>query len=153
MCYGHFSWMHACVPHPFLVPKEYRRGYQMPWNWSYKQLWATMWMMEIEYWFSGRATSVLNNWVISLGTKKTKPLWILHFVWGGGHSWKWPKLIQGISSITKQGKIRLCCIAKCTEQKSAIINRPRGAWLPTGDWQKCNRWQNTPNGTKELKYI
>lgn len=31
-----------CVPHVCLVSTENRRGCQIPWKWSYRQLWGTM---------------------------------------------------------------------------------------------------------------
>jgi hypothetical protein len=32
---------------------------QMPWNWSYRQVWAAMWMLGMEPKSSGRAASAL----------------------------------------------------------------------------------------------
>ena len=40
-------------------------GCQIPWNWTYRQVWAAMWVLGIEPGFSGRAVSVLNLWAIS----------------------------------------------------------------------------------------
>ena len=40
-------------------------GWQVPWNCSYRQLWAALWMLEIAPGSSGRAVSTLNCWVIS----------------------------------------------------------------------------------------
>lgn len=31
-----------CIPHVYLVSMEFERGHQIPWNWSYRQLWVTM---------------------------------------------------------------------------------------------------------------
>jgi hypothetical protein len=28
-------------------PKKIRRGCQSPWHWSYRQLWATMWLVPL----------------------------------------------------------------------------------------------------------
>jgi hypothetical protein len=39
-----------------------RRGHQIPWD--YRLLWATMWLLGIELWISGRAVSAHNCWVI-----------------------------------------------------------------------------------------
>ena len=40
-------------------------GCQLPWSWSYRQLWTTMWLLGIELRTSGRAASALNRWAIS----------------------------------------------------------------------------------------
>ena len=40
-------------------------GCQVLWNRSYGCLWAAMWMLGIEPWTSGEATSVLNCWATS----------------------------------------------------------------------------------------
>jgi hypothetical protein len=37
---------------------------QMPWNCSYKWLWATMWMLRIESGYSARIASALSHWAI-----------------------------------------------------------------------------------------
>ena len=44
---------------------------QIPWNWSYRQLWVAMWMLGIESRFSGRAACALNYWAISPATVKS----------------------------------------------------------------------------------
>ena len=38
---------------------------QVSWNWSYRQLWAAMWVLGMEPGPSGRAASALNHWAIS----------------------------------------------------------------------------------------
>ena len=42
--------LHVCIyiPHAFLVPMEVRRGHLISWNWSYRQLWASMWLVGIK---------------------------------------------------------------------------------------------------------
>lgn len=40
-----FAWMCVWALHVCLVPMEVRRGYQIPWNWSYRYLWTTTWVM------------------------------------------------------------------------------------------------------------
>lgn len=39
--------------------------WQISLNWSYRQLWTVMWLLEIEPRTSGRTASVLNGWAIS----------------------------------------------------------------------------------------
>jgi hypothetical protein len=46
---------HAC-----LVPTEGRRRHQIPWNWSYRQLQAAMWVLRIESRCPGRVANALN---------------------------------------------------------------------------------------------
>ena len=53
-----------CMLCACLVPTEARRGHRLPWNWSYRWLWATVWVLRIEP-ISGRVASVLNCWAIS----------------------------------------------------------------------------------------
>ena len=54
--YVHWCFLTACIS---------VKGYRIPWNWSYRQLWAAMWMLGIEPWSSGRAASALSCWAIS----------------------------------------------------------------------------------------
>ena len=65
--YSCFAWTYVCVPHECLVPTEVRRGLQIPWNWSYGWVWATVWVLKTESGSSARATSALNHWAISPG--------------------------------------------------------------------------------------
>lgn len=51
--------MYVCVPQTFPVPKEARRGHQLPWNWSSKGLWPITWVLGAELQSPGRATSAL----------------------------------------------------------------------------------------------
>ena len=55
----------TCVPHICLVSLEVKRGCQVPWNWTYRQLCAAIWVLGMEARSSGRAASALNCWVIS----------------------------------------------------------------------------------------
>jgi hypothetical protein len=41
---------------------EARSEGPVPWDWSYRALWAAMWVLEIEPRTSGRASSTLNHW-------------------------------------------------------------------------------------------
>ena len=43
------------------------RGHQIPWNWSYRQLWSTMWVPGIESRSSARTPSALNHWAFCPG--------------------------------------------------------------------------------------
>lgn len=44
-----------------------RRGHQNPWDWSYRWLWV-MWVLGIKLQSSARASSILNQWAISVLT-------------------------------------------------------------------------------------
>ena len=55
----------AGMYHVSIVPMETRRGSWIPWNWKYRQLWATMWVLGIKSKSSRRTASALNCWVIS----------------------------------------------------------------------------------------
>lgn len=52
----------ACmsVYHVCTVPKETRRGHQIPWDWSYRRLLAIMWVRGIRPESSGRAACVFH---------------------------------------------------------------------------------------------
>jgi hypothetical protein len=54
-----------CVNYMCSVPSKASKGY-IPWNWSYRQLWATKWVFGIEPRSPERENSVLKLWVISL---------------------------------------------------------------------------------------
>lgn len=58
--------MGICVSVPFvcLVPVEARRGCCTPWNWSYRCLWATLWVLELKL-GSSKTSSALNHRVLS----------------------------------------------------------------------------------------
>lgn len=49
-----------------LVSTEAKRGCWSPWNWSYRWLWTTRWVLGIKFRSSGRASSASNCWTISL---------------------------------------------------------------------------------------
>ena len=51
----------VCV---YLVPAEIRKRHQMLGNWSYRWLWATMWVLGVTPRPSARATSTLNCWAV-----------------------------------------------------------------------------------------
>jgi hypothetical protein len=56
-------YMYVCGPECICVP-HVSRGPQIPWNWSYRWLWATMWVLGIEpgsYW---REACALSHWAI-----------------------------------------------------------------------------------------
>ena len=44
-------------------------GCQIPWNWSYRQVWTATWVLGIEPGSSGGAACVLNHWAISWAPK------------------------------------------------------------------------------------
>lgn len=47
-----------------LGPAEVRRGHSVPWNWSFRWLWVTMWVIKPKSESSTRGVSALNSWVI-----------------------------------------------------------------------------------------
>ena len=67
-----------CDPLMCLVPVEAKRRHLISWNWNYRQLWVTMWLLGIELRTSGRAVSALNCWAISLAPALIS-LWLLGF--------------------------------------------------------------------------
>lgn len=40
--------VYVYVPHKCLVPTEARRGHWLPWNWSYRLLWISLWVSGTE---------------------------------------------------------------------------------------------------------
>lgn len=64
--YKYFVYFYICVSHACHILAEARRRCQIPWDCSYRQLLATIWVLGIEPRFSGRATSALNCRAISL---------------------------------------------------------------------------------------
>lgn len=65
-------FIHEClsvcvsVYHIQTVAEEVRRRHQIPWAWSYKWLWATMWVLGTEPESFTRETSALSSWARSL---------------------------------------------------------------------------------------
>lgn len=66
--------MYVYVPPACLIPAETLRGHQIPWNWSYKWLCATLWMLGMEFWSSGKAGSTLKSKAISPGVSRGRLL-------------------------------------------------------------------------------
>lgn len=60
--------LHSCLSVHYMcaVPSKDRKWHHIPWNWSYRQLWATKWVLGTEPRSSERAINVLKLWVISL---------------------------------------------------------------------------------------
>lgn len=48
MCIECFAYTYIYVSCFCLVATEIRRQCQIPWNWSYGQLWTTIWVLRIE---------------------------------------------------------------------------------------------------------
>ena len=71
------------------VPMRFRTRHLIPWNWSYRQLWATMWMLETEPGSSQRAATACNWWAIFFSVckkvsptpNKIKPMFFIFFPW------------------------------------------------------------------------
>lgn len=57
--YGCIFCMYVYSPCLDLLPMVFRKGCQISWNWIYRQLWDSMWVLEIEFGSSSRATKVL----------------------------------------------------------------------------------------------
>lgn len=67
-CY--FSFLNICLlMHMLNVHLNTRRRHWIPWDHSYRWLWATLWMLGFELPTSGRTTSAFNHWVISLARR------------------------------------------------------------------------------------
>lgn len=64
--YRHFIGMYMYVPCTCLVPMETKGGHQMPWNWSYRWLWATSSVLGIKPESFGKPASPFNCWAASL---------------------------------------------------------------------------------------
>lgn len=47
------------------VSTDARGGHQVPWSWNYRPLWASMWMLGLEFRSSVRRASALNHLAIS----------------------------------------------------------------------------------------
>jgi hypothetical protein len=66
-------WAYFCVPHAW----EEQKKALNPWNWGYRQLWVTMWVLGTEPGSSIRAASVLYYWAISSAQ-------VNRIIWGRG---------------------------------------------------------------------
>lgn len=64
-CMGVGSTYNIYVPCIFLVLSEVRGGHHIPYDWSYRQLWATMQMLRIKTGSSGREPRALARWAVS----------------------------------------------------------------------------------------
>lgn len=47
--------IYVCSRYLYLLPMVFRKGCQISWNWIYRQLWDSMWVLEIEFGSSSRA--------------------------------------------------------------------------------------------------
>lgn len=65
ICIWAFACMYACALCTRLVPTDARRRCRIPWNWSCKSLWTTMWLLRIEPESSERTASAFNYQRIS----------------------------------------------------------------------------------------
>lgn len=53
-------------------------GHQIPWKWSYRQSWTTIWVLGIEPRSFGRAASALKSWAISPAPTLA---FLCHLIW------------------------------------------------------------------------
>ena len=60
-----FACTYVYVPHSFLVSMGVRRGHWILWNYSYRRLRTSTWILGTELRFSARATGALNPWAVS----------------------------------------------------------------------------------------
>jgi hypothetical protein len=83
------SILFACTYAQYVsaVPKEARRRYWIPWKWSYRWLWAPVWMLGPKLRSSASAFGTLNLWAIP-------PVYTLSW------SFHYPTLAPGTSSTT-----------------------------------------------------
>ena len=65
VCACLFACMCIWAPSTCLVPTEAKRVRKIPWNWSYRWLWATMRVLGTEPRSSGKEARAFNGWVIS----------------------------------------------------------------------------------------
>lgn len=76
MCWN-FTYM--SVHHMHALPTEARRGWEILWNFSYRQLWATLQDLSLDLEFAGRAASAVTHWAITWALWKTflptEPCW------------------------------------------------------------------------------
>ena len=79
LLFMHMSVLPACMSvhhmQACLLPAEVGRGCQIPWNWSYRWLWSSMWVLRIELGFPVGASSALKHWAIS-----PAPTWMFKFL-------------------------------------------------------------------------
>ena len=64
--YECIACMYVYAPCMYLVPSEARKWCQITLNWSYRQLLAVMWVLEIELRSSGRTSVFFNHWASSI---------------------------------------------------------------------------------------
>lgn len=57
--------LYVCAPFVYLVPMETKRKLQISYNWSYRRLWAFLWMLGTKSVSSARASSACNSGAIS----------------------------------------------------------------------------------------
>lgn len=77
-----------CTTIACLVPVSVRRSSQITWSWSYRLLWATIWVLQ-EPKSSEREVNALTCWAISQSLHLT--------FWGRVSHWIWSLSIQLIS--------------------------------------------------------
>lgn len=56
--------VYGCAPYAYSAHISQKRG-QIPWNWRYRWLWGTIWVLRAEPGSSAEAASAFNHWPIS----------------------------------------------------------------------------------------
>lgn len=68
-----FACMHVCASCTYFVPAEVRRRHWIPWTWSYRCLWTTMWVLRPEPRFSSKTASTV---FCAIGLRERKRSWV-----------------------------------------------------------------------------
>ena len=111
------------IIYKYTVPvfRQTRRGYQIPYRW----LWATMWLLGIKLWTSGRAVSALNRWAISAAKRAFYYLLLVFSI----DLW--------VCSLVKRLQNRLC--VPIFKEVPGLSDRVMASFIPT--WNKLETSQ------------
>jgi hypothetical protein len=65
LCVWVFAVVYICLPRVGLMSYKSRRGHQIAWNWNYRWLWVTLWVLGMKLRSSRTTVSSLNCWAVS----------------------------------------------------------------------------------------